>query len=379
MANILLNLLAARSGGQITRASAFLDRIKKISPSNDFIILKDSEVLNDLSYSEKFHVHNFRFENKKFKVVKRFIWENIELPKLIKKYKIDLYLTFSHYVPRSLNKTPSVVGITNLAPFSIEAIKSERFLVRLKLKLLKKTILSSANRANSIIAISKKCRKILIDHGIDDKKIIVNPNGVDDFWTEEDKSNYNHERFDISEPFILYVSHFHFYKNHENLIIAFSKLPKKIQDNHKLVFIGKAQDRYCFNYLKNLIKNLELNDKIVIIDGLDQKSLRKFYQKSKLFAFPSLIENCPNILLEAMRSGCAIISSKLDPMPEFCEENVVYFDPLDPLNIRDRIFHTLSDADLRVSLSKSSQKQSLMYSWDNFTHKVSKEIDKILR
>ena len=105
MANILLNLLAARSGGQITRASAFLDRIKKISLSDDFIILKDSEVLNDLSYSEKFHVHNFRFENKKFKVVKRFIWENFELPKLIKKYKIidECYEKAQHYIKLASN------------------------------------------------------------------------------------------------------------------------------------------------------------------------------------------------------------------------------------------------------------------------------------
>ena len=66
-------------------------------------------------------------------------------------------------------------------------------------------------------------------------------------------------------------------------------------------------------------------------------------------------------------------------MPEFGEKNVVYFDPLDHLDIRDKIYQTISNADLRESLSRSAYNRSLVYTWDNFTLNVSKEIDKILR
>ena len=102
---------------------------------------------------------------------------------------------------------------------------------------------------------------------------------------------------------------------------------------------------------------MELNDRIIIVEGIDYKSLRLFIKKAKLFAFPSLIENCPNILLEAMRSGCAIISSNNDPMPEFCDKNVVYFNPLNPLDIRDKIYQTINDADLLKSLGRSAHKR----------------------
>lgn len=379
MANILLNLLSARSGGQITRASAFLSRINKLSPLDNYIVLKNSEVLNDLSSTESLSVVNVSFVKGKMKVVKRFLWENFIMPKLIKNKKIDLYLTFSHYLPNFINSIPSVVGITNLAPFSKEAINSERFFVRLKLKLLKKTILSSANKSNAVIAISKKCNDILINNGILDKKIIVNPNGVEAFWEKVDKSDYNFDRYNIIDPFILYVSHFHYYKNHRNLIKAFSELPSKIQDSHKLVLVGKPQDRQCHSKIVALINELKLKNRVLIIEGDNHKNIRLLYQRSKLFAFPSLIENCPNILLEAMRSGCAIISSKLDPMPEFGGKNVVYFDPLNHLDIRDKIYQTIGNADLRESISKFAYKRSLAYSWDNFTLNISKEIDKILR
>tara|TARA_Y100001958_G_C21240973_1_gene568683 strand:+ start:2083 stop:3252 length:1170 start_codon:yes stop_codon:yes gene_type:complete len=379
MANILLNLLAARSGGQLTRASAFLDRISKFSPSDNYIILKDSEVLKDFRSTKKLSFINISFGNGRFKVARRFLWENTVMPKLIKNKKIDLYLTFSHYLPNFINGIPSVVGITNLAPFSNEAINSERFFVKLKLKLLKKTILSSANKSNAIIAISKKCNDILINNGVLDKKIIVNPNGVEAFWEKVDKSDYNLDVCKIIDPFILYVSHFHYYKNHRNLIKAFSELPSKIKDTHKLVLVGKPQDKQCHSRVVALINELKLKNRVIIIEGEDHKNLRLLYQRSKLFAFPSLIENCPNILLEAMRSSCTIISSNLDPMPEFGEKNVVYFDPLDHLDIRDKIYQTISNADLRESLSRSAYKRSLVYTWDNFTLNVSKEIDKILR
>ena len=157
------------------------------------------------------------------------------------------------------------------------------------------------------------------------------------------------------------------------------ELPSKIQDTHKLVLVGKPQDKQCLSKVIALINELKLENRVLIIEGEDHKNLRLLYQGSKLFVFPSLIENCPNILLEAMRSSCAIISSKLDPMPEFGGKNVVYFDPLDHLDIRDKIYQTISNAELRESLSKSAHKRSLMYSWDNFTLNISKEIDKILR
>ncbi len=379
MANILLNLLAARSGGQLTRASAFLSRINKLSPLDNYIVLKDSEVLNDLSSTESLSFVNISFGNGKMKVFKRFLWENFIMPKLIKNKKIDLYLSFSHYLPSFINDIPSVVGITNLAPFSKEAINSERFFVKIKLILLKKTILSAANKSDTIIAISKKCNNILINNGILDKKIIVNPNGVEDFWEKVDKNEYSLDRYKITDPFILYVSHFHYYKNHIKLIKAFSELPNEIQNAHKLVLVGKPQDKQCHNKVVNLINELKLKNRVIIIEGEDHKNLRLLYQRSKLFVFPSLIENCPNILLEAMRSGCAIICSKLDPMPEFGGKNVVYFEPLDHLDIRDKIYQTIINEDLRESLSKSAHKRSLVYTWDNFTFNISKEIDKLLR
>ena len=133
-----------------------MNRIGKLSPHDNYIVLKDTEVLNDLVATEKLIIINKSFGNKSFQCSEELLWKTLfcqnYYTNLISIYIFLFFSLFARYV----NKIPSVVGVTNLAPFSTEAIKSERFLIRLKLKLLKKTILSATIRSNSIVAISKK-------------------------------------------------------------------------------------------------------------------------------------------------------------------------------------------------------------------------------
>ena len=59
MANILLNLLSARSEwARLPAHQHFLNRIGKLSPHDNYIVLKDTEVLNDLVATEKLIIIN---------------------------------------------------------------------------------------------------------------------------------------------------------------------------------------------------------------------------------------------------------------------------------------------------------------------------------
>ena len=49
------------------------------------------------------------------------------------------------------------------------------------------------------------------------------------------------------------------------------------------------------------------------------------------------VKNCPNILLEAMASGKAILCSNFNPMPEFGGKAVEYFDPSNIHDIAEKI------------------------------------------
>lgn len=373
---IFLNFLSAYSGGQITRATEFLNIIQE-DKNVDLVILKEFDSLKNLKNKSNIKIVNKNSIPGPFRAFKRMIWENINISSIMRDHNSDIYLTFSHYLPKSISDNfPSIVGVSNLAPFSHEAWEAENFLSRIRLFLLKKTILSSCKRATKVLALSATCKNLLKAHGIEKEKILVASNGVSDFWGEPSPKDYIKD-LGIQAPFILYISHFYFYKNFKNLVIAYSKLNKEIKDKYKLILVGDPLDKACFEEVKKLVIRLKLENNVMIYKGLEREKLRNLYQKTHLFVFASLIENSPNILLEAMKSGSPILSTNLQPMPEFCGDSAEYFDGQNTDELTLRIEELLENDDKRSNMIQKSKEQAKKFTWESFTKKILKEVDSI--
>ena len=180
MSGILLNLLAATTGGQVTRAEAFLRRFRAYAPEARLVIVKDSDSLPFISESAGWEVINVHIGTGRLRALRRAVWENLNLSGLMAGRNLDTYLTFSHYLPLYLGRDiHSIVGVSNLAPFSDEAWEVEGNAVRLRMRLLRHTIIASSKRADQVIALSNTCKTILARYGVDPSKIKVIPNGVE--------------------------------------------------------------------------------------------------------------------------------------------------------------------------------------------------------
>ena len=186
-------------------------------------------------------------------------------------------------------------------------------------------------------------------------------NGVDSSWGYKLHQENILKGYNINKNYLLYVSHFYNYKNHLRLIDVYKDLGPETHQKYKLVLVGKVYDKVLYENILFKIKKYKLEDFVVLIKGADKKDLRILYQNTRLFIFASLIENCPNILLEAMMSGCPIISSNYDPMPEFGKDNIKYFDPKNHESIKQRILQSLEIEETK------KLKNSLNFSWKKFT------------
>lgn len=372
---IFLNLLAGTTGGQVTRARAFLDRFEKFMPNAQLIVVKEEHVLCEYVSTSARTVINVAIRNGRFKAIRRMWWENAVMPGLIRKYSADVYLTFSHYLPQ-WNKisVPSVVGVSNLAPFSEEAWAHESLSVKLRMAALKRTIISSTKRADSVLALSDTCRRLLVEHGVPRENIIVTPNGVDEFWEGQSSHTGIISRLGIVRPYLLYVSHFYRYKNHFKLVEAYARISPNMRGKHQLVLVGKPYDKVYYNEVLLLIGQLGLSHDVLLIPGESSDHLRELYQSAKLFLFPSLIENSPNILLEAMMAGAPVIACDLPPMPEFCGRATEYFDALDVSGMAEKIEAVLGDSSHLANLSRQSRTQADKFTWDAFVLNVAEKI-----
>lgn len=371
MPGILLNLLAATTGGQVTRAEAFLLRFHTYAPGVRLVIVKERSALPFIDEIPNWSVHNVDIGANRLKALHRAVWENLNLPKLMISEGLDTYLTFSHYLPLFLPKNVfSIVGVSNLEPFSEMAWEVESNATRLRLMLLRQTIITSSNRADQVIALSHACKNILVQCGVNKSKIKVIPNGVDICKDHED------DDIEISlpckSPYILTVSHFYRYKNFEKLIEALGLLSFNLKDQmqYKLIIVGKPYDKKYYDEIIDLITKLELQDHIIIIPGLERKSLDTLYRNAAIFVFTSLIENSPNILLEAMAHSLPIVSSDVAPMPEFGGDSVSYFNALSASDLAEKLSDVMEDTERATKMRILAKQRSMEYSWDKFTKSV---------
>jgi glycosyltransferase involved in cell wall biosynthesis len=127
-----------------------------------------------------------------------------------------------------------------------------------------------------------------------------------------------------------------------------------------------------------LLEKLGLSCDVILIPGESGDRLREIYQHAKIFVFPSLIENSPNILLEAMMAGLPIAASSFAPMPEFCTSAAEYFNALDVPDISRKIEVLLEDPGRLADLSTRARAQVSKYTWDDFVRNVMRHVEMVV-
>ncbi|MDR6968288.1 glycosyltransferase involved in cell wall biosynthesis [Flavobacterium arsenatis] len=103
------------------------------------------------------------------------------------------------------------------------------------------------------------------------------------------------------ENIILNVGRFEWQKNQKGLVEAFSNLQNR--ENWKLLLVGVGSLR---GELEQQIRQKNLEDQVILLDF--QKDIDSYFQTAKIFAFTSISEGFPNVLLEAMANGLACVS-----------------------------------------------------------------------
>jgi len=161
-------------------------------------------------------------------------------------------------------------------------------------------------RCDKIIAVSKFLQKWLVETvGVDNNKVIYLPNGCDVKKYFPGRDGAKRRELDIQDNEIVIgtVGSLKELKDQESLIKAFASLTKSYADL-KLLLVGDGPKR---KDLEDFARELKISDKVIfagnIIDTAD------IYRAMDIFVLPSLSENLPNTLLEAMASGLPVVAT----------------------------------------------------------------------
>ncbi len=131
-----------------------------------------------------------------------------------------------------------------------------------------------------------------------------------DFLNIRHKNNTNNN--------LLYVGYISRLKNILILIKTINEL-KKDDKIYRLTIVGMVKDNKYYEECRQYISDNNLKDIISFKGYLDQNELLSLYQEIDIFVLPSLQENSPISLLEAMAAGKVSIASNVGGVPEIID------------------------------------------------------------
>lgn len=114
--------------------------------------------------------------------------------------------------------------------------------------------------------------------------------------------------------------------------------------------------RSMMDYMKSRLHHF--SDRLIFTGKLDNAELKKIYGISRICVFPSLWENYPTVVLEAMAAGAAVAASNSGGIPELITDKKTgrLFHPLQPKQITRVINRLLDDEDECEALATNARK-----------------------
>lgn len=246
-------------------------------------------------------------------------------------------------------KYPNIVTVFDM----IHELYKEEFEPR---HLITEQKLNAIKRAGHVICISNSTKNDLMDiFGIEENKISVIYLGVNsnDFNFGNNSTNNNYK------PFLLYVGKRKGYKNFTAFIEAFANSKYLSKEFDVIAFGDDSFDKNELDRFKKLglapnqVKHLVGEDSI----------LKDLYAKASAFVYPSLYEGFGLPPLEAMASGCPVISSCASSIPEVVGSAGVYFEPTEVESIQYAMEKVLLSKDLQNELIKKGFENVEKFTW----------------
>lgn len=308
---------------------------------------------------EKTNVHFFEQKNENIfrKNLDITVYKELPIPT-----QIIRYLPFTKKLPKRsifhsslyrVSLQTEVVNITTVHDFTYEYFR----------KGLAKTVHSlqkgfAIRKSDGVICVSENTKKDLLKFlpDFDADKIKVVYNGVSDVFSPiEGQKDYLVDKFEClrGKAYIIFVGDRSPYKNFELVVKALDQQPDlflvivggKPFNPEEIVLLERLKARY-FHFM-----------------GINSDQLNVLYNNAFCLLYPSSYEGFGIPVVEAMKAGCPVITSRNSSLPEVAGDAGIFLDSLSPEDISKKIL-LLSNFSFRSELIQRGLIQAAKFNWD---------------
>ncbi|MBN1127975.1 MAG: glycosyltransferase family 4 protein [Chitinispirillaceae bacterium] len=276
------------------------------------------------------------------------LWDQVTLPGLIRKEKIDLFYSTYYKIPFCA-RCPCVSTIYDLMYLTFPPYRKGSLLSMLFFTTIGRLFVWRTARIMTSSAFSKK--EILSFYRTDPEIVSVIPPGLPSFFhpAAPDSVERVKKAAGIDGEYILYTGNFKPHKNVGTLVRAFAAVHRRFPAL-SLVLAG-AHDRH-FAPVAREINDHGLNKCVITPGAIEETDLPALYSGARLFVMPSLFEGFGYPPLEAMACGTPVVCSNAASLPEVIGDAALIIDTREPGPMSEAMGRVLASRELARSLSE---------------------------
>ena len=299
-------------------------------------------------------------------------WDQISVPRAVRRHGIDVLFNPKYSIPLRAG-CPAVWVCHGLdwyvMPWASRRVDrlSHRFLVP-----------RYASRAAAIIAVSEITRQHVMQFlPVSAARVVTVYSGVDDvFRRPVDAAGVDaiRRKFALPERFLLYAGAIYPPKNFTRMIRAYARVgPER---GIPLVVAG-GENRFLSEHELREPEALGISEWVHRPGWVEQDELAALYAQADALLLPSLFESCGLPVLEAMASGCPVVTADRYGTKELAEGAAMLVDPESVDSIADGIRRVLEDAPLRERLVAAGRERSREFRWNRCAEETLRVLERV--
>lgn len=191
------------------------------------------------------------------------------------------------------------------------------------------------------------------------------PNIIDLQRFSPNSDGVNHEN--IGFPHIIVTRNLERIYDVGSALHAFRRVLNRMP-GARISIAGSGDDR---PRLESLARELGISERVLFTDRLDNERIVTLYRSADVMLNPSLVDNMPISILEALACGVPVVSTNVGGIPYMVAngEQALLVPPADPQAMADAVISLCEDRQLKNRMIKAGLELIKQYSWPNVREK----------
>jgi len=349
-----------------------LKRMTLNHPEHEFIFIFDRPYNQDYVFAE--NVEPVVVGPPTRHPVLWYLWFDYRVPKVLKRYKADVFLSPDGYLSQRTD-VPQL-GVIH----DINFVHRPDDLPWLKAKYYNHYFPRFARIAKRLSTVSFYSKEdISRSFKVDYDKIDVVYDGINQIFepiSEEEKIKVRN-KYTGGADYFLFVGALHPRKNVSGLLRAFDAFKSVDGKSTKLVIVGGQMHKT--GDIFETFENMRFKKDVVFTGRVPTSELHDIFGGALALTFVPFFEGFGIPVVEAMSAGIPVICSNTTSIPEVGGNAVLYADPLKIDQITDAMLKIEKDAELRQELIQKGFIQKDKFSWDETARLLWMSVEKALQ